>query len=389
MRLQLPTSQVFLEALDKPWALASPQPRCPRTAPSSSPSPSLRLSPSPPGHRCNAPRYRAEGPTSPCATRKCTSSPPTLALALFFFQSPGVAHPALAITLTHCYLYRDRIIGLSDGITVPFALTAGLSSLGESKFVILGGVAELIAGAISMGIGGFLASQAERDRYRYLRQETAARVMRSCDGELEREVADVLGPVGVDDKTCRAVALCLREVEEAGRRNGDANGHGDGDGNGHAPPDDETASLRWSKDVGITAFLLKFGQGMGAFSFSFPAFHAHRQADETALTTQRRSRADGSTSHRFRGSSGLAFAGVLSVFWSKTANDPYGTEWLNMGFWRHTDVFREACAALAVKLIQAAQCKAGDRILGNAPQTPLICVCFYDATNIYIYIYPS
>jgi len=53
------------------------------------------------------------------------------------------------------------IIGLSDGLTVPFALTAGLSSLGESRIVTLGGVAELFAGAISMGIGGFLASQAE------------------------------------------------------------------------------------------------------------------------------------------------------------------------------------------------------------------------------------
>ncbi|GLB40003.1 putative VIT family protein [Lyophyllum shimeji] len=165
-------------------------------------------------------------------------------------------------TLIDPDVVRDVIIGLSDGLTVPFALTAGLSSLGESKFVILGGVAELIAGAISMGIGGFLASQSERDHYRYLRQQTAARVLRSCDGEMEREVADVLGPVGVDDKTCRAVALCLKEVEEAGRRNGDANGHGDGDANGHAPPDEETASLRWSKDVGITAFLLKFGQGM-------------------------------------------------------------------------------------------------------------------------------
>ena len=80
------------------------------------------------------------------------------------------------------------MIGLSDGLTVPFALTAGLSSLGESKLVILGGIAELIAGAISMGIGGFLASQAERDHYRYQRKVTAARVYRSCDGEMEREV---------------------------------------------------------------------------------------------------------------------------------------------------------------------------------------------------------
>ena len=53
----------------------------------------------------------------------------------------------------------DRsIIGLSDGLTVPFALTAGLSSIGSSRIVVLGGVAELIAGAISMGIGGFCRS---------------------------------------------------------------------------------------------------------------------------------------------------------------------------------------------------------------------------------------
>lgn len=47
------------------------------------------------------------------------------------------------------------MIGLSDGLTVPFALTAGLASLGNSRVVVLGGVAELIAGAISMGIGAF------------------------------------------------------------------------------------------------------------------------------------------------------------------------------------------------------------------------------------------
>lgn len=48
-----------------------------------------------------------------------------------------------------------RIIGLSDGLTVPFALTAGLSGIGNSRIVVMGGLAELIAGAISMGVGGF------------------------------------------------------------------------------------------------------------------------------------------------------------------------------------------------------------------------------------------
>ncbi|AEY99002.1 FAGR182Cp [Eremothecium gossypii FDAG1] len=59
----------------------------------------------------------------------------------------------------------DLIIGLSDGLTVPFALTAGLSSLGDSKLVITGGFAELISGAISMGLGGFLGAKSESDYY--------------------------------------------------------------------------------------------------------------------------------------------------------------------------------------------------------------------------------
>ncbi|KAL0946272.1 hypothetical protein HGRIS_012524 [Hohenbuehelia grisea] len=157
-------------------------------------------------------------------------------------------------TLIDPDVVRDVVIGLSDGLTVPFALTAGLSSLGESRLVVLGGFAELIAGAISMGIGGFLASQAERDHYRYLRHHTAARVVRSCAGEMEREVRDVLGPVGVDDKTCSAVAKCLRDVEVTTDDAGTV-------GNGRVP-DEEEAKLRWSTEVGLTAFLLKFGQGL-------------------------------------------------------------------------------------------------------------------------------
>ncbi|KAF8872257.1 VIT family-domain-containing protein [Gymnopilus junonius] len=157
-------------------------------------------------------------------------------------------------TLIDPDVIRDVVIGLSDGLTVPFALTAGLSSLGESKLVVLGGIAELIAGAISMGIGGFLASQAERDHYRYLHHQTAQRVNHSCEGEMEREVAEVLSPVGVDVKTCHAVAKCLRDVEEDQSMPGYINGQ--------AGRDVENNKLRWSTEIGLTAFLLKFGQGM-------------------------------------------------------------------------------------------------------------------------------
>lgn len=172
-------------------------------------------------------------------------------------------------TLIDPDVVRDVIIGLSDGLTVPFALTAGLSGIGSSRIVVLGGLAELIAGAISMGVGGFLASQSERDHFRYLRQQTRERVQRSCDGEIEREVHGVLGPLGVDEKVSMAVADNLRRVEDeflaanggycapgknnAGGRalNGSANGDVEG-----------SSSLKWSDDVGLTAFLLKFGEGL-------------------------------------------------------------------------------------------------------------------------------
>ena len=58
-------------------------------------------------------------------------------------------------------MISDAIIGLSDGLTVPFALTAGLSSLDDTRIVVLGGLAELIAGAISMGLGGFIGAKSE------------------------------------------------------------------------------------------------------------------------------------------------------------------------------------------------------------------------------------
>lgn len=59
-------------------------------------------------------------------------------------------------------LISDAILGLSDGLTVPFALSAGLSEIGDTKVVVLGGLAELIAGAISMGLGGYVGAKSEQ-----------------------------------------------------------------------------------------------------------------------------------------------------------------------------------------------------------------------------------
>lgn len=58
-------------------------------------------------------------------------------------------------------IVSDAILGLSDGLTVPFALSAGLSGFGDTKVVVLGSLAELVAGAISMGLGGYVGAKSE------------------------------------------------------------------------------------------------------------------------------------------------------------------------------------------------------------------------------------
>src|SRR3954453_8767181 len=63
-------------------------------------------------------------------------------------------------------LLRDIVIGMSDGLTVPFALAAGLSGAVDStSVIIIAGIAEIAAGSIAMGLGGYLAGKTEQDHY--------------------------------------------------------------------------------------------------------------------------------------------------------------------------------------------------------------------------------
>ena len=64
-------------------------------------------------------------------------------------------------------LVRDIVIGMADGLTVPFALAAGLTgtAAATSKLVVVAGLAEIAAGSIAMGLGGYLAAKTDRDHY--------------------------------------------------------------------------------------------------------------------------------------------------------------------------------------------------------------------------------
>ncbi|KAH6606456.1 iron transporter [Trichoderma cornu-damae] len=87
----------------------------------------------------------------------------------------------------------DFTLGFSDGLTVPFALTAGLSSLGRADTVIYAGLAELCAGSISMGIGGYLSARDELPSAAGESQEGNEEELKGMlprDGERERESLD-------------------------------------------------------------------------------------------------------------------------------------------------------------------------------------------------------
>lgn len=63
-------------------------------------------------------------------------------------------------------LLRDVVIGMSDGLTVPFALAAGLSgAIHDTRLIVIAGLAEIAAGSIAMGLGGYLAGKTEIDHY--------------------------------------------------------------------------------------------------------------------------------------------------------------------------------------------------------------------------------
>src|SRR6478736_7582571 len=79
--------------------------------------------------------------------------------------------------LTGSEILTDIVIGMSDGLTVPFALAAGLSgAVDKVSLIVIAGIAEIAAGSIAMGLGGYLAGKTEMDHY---------------DSELKREYHEV------------------------------------------------------------------------------------------------------------------------------------------------------------------------------------------------------
>jgi VIT1/CCC1 family predicted Fe2+/Mn2+ transporter len=107
---------------------------------------------------------------------------------------------------------RDVVIGMADGLTVPFALAAGLSGLAaiSAAVVVTAGLAEIAAGAIAMGLGGYLAAKTDREHYASERAREYQETLTMPERERE-EVAYFLKGYGLSEA---AVTPLLNELEK-------------------------------------------------------------------------------------------------------------------------------------------------------------------------------
>ncbi len=110
--------------------------------------------------------------------------------------------PHIENHFTSSEVVRDIVIGMADGLTVPFALAAGLSgAVDGTRIVVVAGMAEIAAGAIAMGLGGYLAARNDAEHYvSELRREE--REVVECTAAEELEVREILESYGLPAKQC-------------------------------------------------------------------------------------------------------------------------------------------------------------------------------------------
>jgi len=106
---------------------------------------------------------------------------------------------------------RDIVIGMSDGLTVPFALAAGLTGASASSHIILtAGFAEIAAGSIAMGLGGYLAARSDAEHYASERKREEEEVVTCPDVEAQ-EVQEIFKTYGLTQEESASVVEALRQ----------------------------------------------------------------------------------------------------------------------------------------------------------------------------------
>lgn len=106
---------------------------------------------------------------------------------------------------------RDVVIGMADGLTVPFALAAGLTgAIAQTELIITAGVAEIAAGSIAMGLGGFLAARSDGEHYRSERKREEYEVLAKPEQEAE-EIQEIFEAYGLNATESASVIASLRQ----------------------------------------------------------------------------------------------------------------------------------------------------------------------------------
>jgi vacuolar iron transporter family protein len=110
---------------------------------------------------------------------------------------------------------RDVVIGMADGLTVPFALAAGLSgAVNSTHVVVLAGLAEIAAGSIAMGLGGYLAARGDAEHYGNERLREEREIVERVKDE-EEEIYEIFEEYGVDRSESDSVLQALKRNPKA------------------------------------------------------------------------------------------------------------------------------------------------------------------------------
>ncbi len=112
---------------------------------------------------------------------------------------------------------RDVVIGMADGLTVPFALAAGISgALVDSHIVVTAGLAEIAAGSIAMGLGGYLAAKSDAEHYYNEKRREEMEIIEKT--EIERqEIVDIFSEYGVTAEEAAPIVTALERKPDAWR----------------------------------------------------------------------------------------------------------------------------------------------------------------------------
>jgi vacuolar iron transporter family protein len=112
---------------------------------------------------------------------------------------------------------KDIVIGMADGLTVPFALAAGISgAITAAHIVVTAGAAEIAAGSIAMGLGGYLAARSESEHYQSEKRREEQEIVNMPEEEA-REVAEVFMGYGLNGEESAKLVASLRLRPDAWR----------------------------------------------------------------------------------------------------------------------------------------------------------------------------